>query len=130
MVIGWEQRRVIASASLVIAIMGAWLWTSFVAPAIARGFGVPIASGWRLNRRNQHLSKVHYVWGCGVFAGGSGLFLFVLLRQYLYCILIVGRFPHLSGPNLASRLIICLAAGLVFGIFTAPQRETSDFFLR
>jgi hypothetical protein len=121
---------VIASAHLLTAILGAWLWTSFVAPAISRGFGVPMASGWRLSRRNQHLSKVHYVWGCGVFAVGSGLFLFVTLRQYLYCILIVGKLPHLSGPHLALRLTICLAAGLIFGIFTAPLREMSDFLLQ
>jgi len=121
---------VIASASFLIALLGAWLWTSFVAPAIARGFGVPMASGWRLNRRNQHLGRLNYVWGCGMFAGGSGLFLFITLRQYLCCILIAATFPHLSGPSLALRLIICLAAGWLFGVFTAPQREMSDFPLR
>jgi hypothetical protein len=65
---------VIASASIFIAAMGAWLWTSFVAPVIARGFGVPMVSGWRLNRCNQHLSKSDYMWGCGAFAVGTGLF--------------------------------------------------------
>lgn len=120
----------IASASFLIAVLGAWLWASFVAPAIARGFGVPMASGWRLDRRNQHLSKLHYVWACGVFAAGSGLFLFITLRQYLCCILIAGAFPRVSGSYLALRLIICLAAGWFFGVFTAPQHEMSDFPLR
>ena len=120
----------IALASFVVAISVAWPWSSFVAPAIIRIFGVPMASGWRLARRNQHLSKLHYVWGYGVFSVGSGLFLFATIRQCLYCKLIVDRFPHLSGPNLALRLLICLAAGLLFGAFTAPEREMSDFLLR
>ena len=120
----------IASASVLIAILGAWVWASFVAPAIARSFGVPIASGWRLDRHNQHLRKLHYVWGCGAFAVGSGLFLFITLRQYLYCMLIAARFPHLTGPSLALRLIICVAAGWLFGVFTVPQHEISDFPIR
>jgi hypothetical protein len=121
---------VITSASLLVAILGAWVWTSFVVPAIARGFGVPMASGWRLGRRNQDLRKLHYVWGCGVFAVGSGLFLFITLRQFLCCKLITGRFPPPDEPYLALRLIICLAAGWLFGVFTAPRQEIADFFLR
>jgi hypothetical protein len=121
---------VVASASFLIAILSAWLWTSSVAPAISRSFGVPMASGWRLVRRNQHLGKLHYVWGCGVFAGASGLFFFITLRQWLYCKLMTGRFPALSGPHLALRLIICLAAGWLFGVCTAPQHEMSDFPLQ
>jgi hypothetical protein len=54
---------VIASASFLIAVRGAWLWSSFVAPVIARGFGVPMVPGWRLSRRNQHLSEPDYVMG-------------------------------------------------------------------
>lgn len=119
-----------ASASLLIAILGAWLWTSFAAPTIARGFGVPILSGWRLVRRDQHLIKPHYVWGCGVFAVGSGLFLFLTLRQYLYCRLVIHGSAHLTGPYLALRLIICWFAGWLFGLFTAPQNAMSDFRLR
>ena len=119
-----------ASASFLIAILGAWAWTGFVAPAIARGFGVPMASGWRLDRRNQYLSKLYYVWACGVFAAGSGLFLFITLRQCLYCGLSVGRFPHLSGPTVAVRLIICSAAGWLFGVLSAPRHEVSDLPLQ
>lgn len=120
----------ISLASLLIAILGAWVWAGFVVPAALRGFGVPMASGWRLGRRNQHLSKLHYVWGCGVFALGSGLFLLITLRQYLCCMLTVDRFPHVSAPDIAARLIICLTAGWLFGVFTAPQHEMSDFPLR
>ena len=60
----------IASASSLTAILVAWLWAGFVAPTIARGFDVPMASGWRISRRNQYLSKLQYVWTCGVFAAG------------------------------------------------------------
>jgi hypothetical protein len=118
------------SASFLIAILGAWLWTSFAAPAIARGFGVPMLSGWRLVRRNQHLMNTHYVWACGVFTVGSGLFLFLTLRQYLYCRLVMHGFSQLTGPYLALRLIICFVAGWLFGLFTAPRNTMSNFPLR
>ncbi len=117
----------IALSSFLIAILGAWLWTGYVAPAISRNFGVPIVSGWRLDRRNRYLSKLHYVWGCGVFAVGSGLFFFITLRQCLCCLLIAESFPRLRGPQLGLRLIISLAAGWLFGVSTAPQHEMSDF---
>ena len=120
----------IASADILIAGLAAWLWTSFVAPVIARGFGVPIVSGWRLNRRNQHLSKSEYVWGCGAFAFGTGLFTFLTLRQCLYCIITSDKLPHLAGSYLGPRLLLCIAAGWLFGVFTAPQREVSDFPLQ
>lgn len=67
------------------------------------------------------------MWGLGAFAAGSGLFWFITLRQYLCCMLIAARFPHLSGPSLALRLIICTAAGWLFGVFTVPQHGMSDF---
>jgi hypothetical protein len=39
-----------------------------------------MASGqWKWNRRNQHLSKRQYVWSFGVFAWGTGAFLFFAL---------------------------------------------------
>ena len=120
----------IAAASFLIAIIGAWLWTSFAAPPITRSLGMPMVSGWRLDRHNRHMSKRGYVWGCGVFAVGSGLFLFITLRQCLYCELLTKRLPHLSGPTLAIRLIVCLAGGWLFGVLTAPQHEMSDFPFR
>ena len=120
----------IPSASLFVAIVAAWLWTGFAVPPITRSFGVPMVSGWRLGKRNRHLNKQDYVWCCGVFAVGSGLFLFIMLWQSLYCILVAGRFPHLGGRTLAIRMIVCLAGGLLFGIFTAPRHEMSDFPLR
>lgn len=118
------------SASFLIAILGAWLWTGFAAPAVARSFGLPMVSGWRLDRCNRHLSKPDYVWGCGVFAVGTGLFALLNLRQCLYCELTANRLPHFSGSILALRLIICLAGGWLFGILTPPQQEMSDFPLR
>ncbi|MGA8428808.1 MAG: hypothetical protein WB729_03230 [Candidatus Sulfotelmatobacter sp.] len=120
----------IALVTCLIAILGAWLWTSFAAPAICRAFGVPMVSGWRLARQNQRLTKPYYVRACGLFAIGSGLFLFFTLKQCLYCSLIVGRFPHVSGTILAVRLIVCLMAGWIFGVFTAPQTGMSGFPLR
>ena len=59
-----------ALASFLMATLGVWLWTGFAAPPVARSFGQPMLSGWRLDRRNRYLSKPDYVWICGVFARG------------------------------------------------------------
>ena len=119
------RQEIVDLAIALVAILIAWVWISFVAPAIARGFGVPMISGWRLSRRNQHLNRLDYVWGCGVFAVGVGLFLFLTLRQCLYWELVCGRIPSLREPYVALRLIICLGAGWPFGFFTAPLRQMS-----
>jgi hypothetical protein len=115
--------------SLLIAILVAWLWAGFAAPAIVRNFGVPIVSGLRLARQNRHLYKPYYIWGCGVFAVGLGLFLLFTLRQYLCCLLIAAKLPHQGERELAIRLIICLAMEWLFGVFTAPELEISDLIL-
>jgi len=115
--------------SLLIAILIAWLWTGFVARAFVRKFGVPIVSDWRLARQNRPLYKAYYIWGCGVFAVGLGLFLLFTFMQYLCCMLIAGKLPHQGERELAIRLIICLAMGWLFGVFTVPELEISDFIL-
>jgi hypothetical protein len=113
--------------SLLIAILIAWLWTGFVAPAFVPNFGVPIVSGWRLARQNRHLYKPYYIWGCGVFAVGLGLFLLFTLTQYLCCMLIATKLPHQGERELAIRLIIWLAMGWLFDLFTVPELAISDF---
>jgi len=69
-----------ALASFLMATLGVWLWTGFAAPPVARSFGQPMLSGWRLDRRNRYLSKPDYVGICGVFAVGSELFVLLTLR--------------------------------------------------
>ena len=104
-----------------ISIFVAWLWMGVVAPSIVRPFGVPMAYGyWRLDRRNQHLSRRQYVWGFGVFAWGMGMLLFIISQSF-------GE-RLLSGRSLPSTRgwIIWVAAtfvlGWLFGELTAPPR--------
>ena len=115
-----EQRIVTALASFLIPLLAAWLWAWFVAPAVLRAFGVPMASGqWRWNRRNQHLSKRQHVWGYGVFAWGAGTFLFFALRDYLSWRMTGDRFSQPTPVRVALELIIFLGAGWTVGAYRA-----------
>jgi hypothetical protein len=118
------------AASFVIALLLAWVWAAFVAPAISRGFGLPMLSGWNFIRRNQHLSKSDYVRSCGVVAVGSGLFLLLTFKQVMYCELVVGKPPYFKGSYMGERLIICLLAGWIFGSATAPAQNITDLPVR
>ena len=98
----------------------------FAAPAILRTFGVPVASGmWRLDRRNQHLNKMQYVWGFGVFSWGLGMFLFFTVSRYLDWKLLDDKFSRLSPVRILFYFLIWLAAGWITGIFGAPHRENA-----
>jgi hypothetical protein len=112
---------VTARASFLMSLLAAWLWAWFVAPAILRAFGVPMASGqWRWNRRNQHLSKRQYVWGYGVFAWGTGMFLLFALRDYLSWKMIGDSFSHPTPARVVLELFIFLGAGWTGGAYGAP----------
>jgi len=83
-------------------------------------------SGWNFIRSNQHLSKSDYVRSCGVVAIGSGLLLFLTLKQLMYCELVAGKQPYLKGSYVGVRLIICFLAGRIFGTATAPAQKITD----
>ena len=119
-----EQQVVTALTSFFIALLSAWLWTWFVAPAILRAFGVPMVSGqWRWNRRNEHLSKRQYVWGYGVFAWGTGMFLFFARRDYLSWRMLGDTFSHPTPARVLLELIIFLGAGWTVGAYAAPEHN-------
>jgi hypothetical protein len=122
---GQERHVVTALASPFIALLSAWLWTWFVAPAILRAFGVPMVSGqWRWNRRDKHLSKRQYVWGYGVFAWGTGMFLFFVLTDYLSWRMLGDRFSRPTPVRVALELVIFLGAGWTVGAYGAPKHTT------
>lgn len=105
-----------------VAIACALLWIGIMAPAILRGFGVPVAFGSRrVDRLNQHLSKTQYVWACGVFSWGLGMFLFFTVLRYLEWKLLGDRFSFAS--YIIVGLPVWVAAGWLFGVFTAPHRR-------
>jgi hypothetical protein len=97
------------------------------APGILRIFGVPVAYGTlRIDRRNQHLSRTQYVWTCGVFRWGLGMFLFFAMSRYLDWRLLGDKFSYLSPMRTLGLLLTWLAAGWLFGVFGAPHREDAD----
>ena len=97
------------------------------APAILRGIGVPVAfGGRRLDRRNQHLSRTQYIWACGVFEWGVGMFVFFTVAKYLEWKLLGERFSYLSPVHIIVGLLTWLGVGWLFGALSAPHREGTD----
>ena len=118
---------VTALANFLIATACGLLWIGFAAPAILRLFGLPVAFGaWRTDRRNQHLTKRQYVWVCGVFGWGVGMFLFFTISSYLDWRLLGDKFSHLSFLRISGEFLTWLAAGWLFGVFSAPHRKHAN----
>ena len=127
--VGVKLLTMIALASFFIAIVCGLLWMGVVAPAILRSFGVPVAIGARrIDRHNQHLSRTQYIWACGVFQWGVGMFVFFTLSKYLDWRLLGDRFSYLSltPVHMIVWLLSWLAAGWLFGVWIAPHRESTD----
>jgi hypothetical protein len=114
---------VITVANFLIAAACGLLWTTFAAPAILRLLGIPVAFGiWRIDRRNQHLTKTQYVWGFGVFMWGIGMFLFFVIARYLDWKLLGVKIPM----NIFVALVTWLTAGWLVGVLGARRREGAD----
>jgi hypothetical protein len=118
----------IVLAAYLIAIVCGLLWMAVVTPAILRAFGVPVAIAiWRLDRRNQHLGRTQYIWACGVFQWGVGMFVFFTVSRYLESRLLGERFSSFLSPvGITVGLLTWLAVGWLFGVFSAPHREGTD----
>jgi len=107
-----------------IAILSWLFWIGVVAPAILLRLGVPIAFGlWRIDRRNQSLSRKQYVWAVGVFTFGIGMFFFSATFQYDDWKLVGAP---MSPMHIMVRLLGCLAGGWLFGLLSAPHRKGTD----
>jgi hypothetical protein len=114
---------VTAIANFLIAGACGAMWTGLVAPTILRTFGVPVAFGmWRINRRNQNLSRTQYVWGCGVFMWGLGMFLLFVISRYLDWKLLGVKIPI----RIFWSLLTWLTAGWLLGVLSARLREDAD----
>lgn len=109
--------------NFLIAAASGLLWTNFVAPAILRTFGVPVAFGmWRVHRRNQNLSRTQYAWGLGVFMWGLGMFLFFVIFSHL-------EWRQLGVKNpmrIFGMLLSWLVLGWLVGILGARHRQEAD----
>ncbi|HKW76694.1 MAG TPA: hypothetical protein VJN64_14280 [Terriglobales bacterium] len=116
-----------ALAIFLIAIGCGLAWAGLVAPTLLRVFGLPVALGvWRLDRRNQHLSRTQYVWFFGVFTWGLGMFLFFTISRYLEWKLLGDRSANQHSTQIIGALLIWLLAGWLFGLWTAPPRNGAD----
>lgn len=113
----------IALAILLTSTLAALLWMGVVAPAILRAFGVPMVLGFRRDRRNRYLTRRQYAWGFGVFTWALGMFLFITIWNYLDLRLLGDTLSHPDAFHTIIWLLIWLASGLLFGIFTSPRRH-------
>src|ERR1700690_197632 len=117
--------------NFLIAILVVLLWTGFVAPSILRAFGVPMVYGiWRLDRRNQHLSKQQHVWGFGVVTYGVGMILFNTTWGYLFSKPIPYRLSQPSATRIVVGLLSWLIIGWFVGVLSAPKNTTSGLPVR
>lgn len=109
------------------AVACAWCWMGLIAPAILRSFGVPLAFGlWRLDRRNQNLSRSQYVWAFGVFSWGVGMFLFWTMAGYLQWRVLSDPSEYPTLRRTIGGVVIWFTTGLLFGTFTAPRRRNGQ----
>jgi FtsH-binding integral membrane protein len=116
--------------NFLIAILVVLLWTGFVAPAILRTLGVPMAYGSWLDRRNQHLSKRQHVWGFGVLTYGVGMTLFSTSWSYLFSKPIPYRLSQMSATRIVVGLLSWLIIGWLVGVLSAPKNNTSGLPVR
>jgi hypothetical protein len=107
-----------------VAILVGWLWMGFIGPSILRVFGVPAKFGlWRLDRRNQHLSKQQYVWGFGVFIWAVGMVLSTTTWDYLNWRFAGDKLTPHDAAHIAMRIAIFLGGGLFVGAFSGSSRH-------
>lgn len=107
--------------NFLIAAASGLLWANFVAPAILRTLGVPVAFGmWRVHRRNQNLTRTQYAWGLGVFMWGLAMFLFFLIFSYL-------EWRLLGNPlRILGMLLTWSVLGWLVGVLGARHRQEAE----
>lgn len=99
----------------------ALLWSSVIAPTIARAFGVRAAIGFRLDRKNQHLSRRQFFWACGVLSVGIGIFICTVGMD------LGDQLSQMRSKHTISSLVIALIAGASsYGVAAAPHREAKQ----
>jgi hypothetical protein len=108
------------------AFASAALWMSVLAPSIARLFGVPLAFGFGgLGRKNQHLTKLQFVWGYGTFTWGIGMFLCFTMWDFLDWKLLADQSSgaNLRPERIGARLLLMLIGGAILGFWSAPDKH-------
>jgi hypothetical protein len=79
-------------------------------------FGVPARiSPWRIDRRNQHLTRNQFIWSIGVLGFGMGMLL-------LFATLSYGEGRHITLRSVSVWLLGALICGFGIGFSSAPHR--------
>jgi hypothetical protein len=106
------------------ALATAFLWMSLVAPALARLFRVPLPF-WRIDRRNQHLTRRQLVIWEGAFTWGVGMFLAFSVWDYLEWKLLGDQTSggRLHLEHVCFNFIFWLLAGVIWGFWVAPDKQ-------
>jgi hypothetical protein len=100
----------------------ALLWVCFVGPWIARLFGIPVrAAFWRMDRQDQRLTRLQFVWAFGVLVFGVGFFIFNLDSDIIHRVLLEKRWSA-KVLDLAFELVLSVFMGIVIAFWCAPTQ--------
>jgi hypothetical protein len=101
--------------------LAALLWVCFVGPWIARLCGVPVrAAFWTMNRENQQLTRLQFVWAFGVLVCGFGIFIFNLAPDVIRHVLVEKPWSA-KLKDLGFSLALSMFMGIVIGFWCAPD---------
>ena len=116
-----------ALAIFLVGLVCVLLWMCLLAPLILRLFGVPVTFAvWRLDRRNQQLTRMQYVWSFGVVEWGIGMFFFFTVSDYLEWKMLGYRLSYRTPKQIIMELVTCMAIGLLLGFWSARDRNRTD----
>ena len=103
-------------------ILAGWLWSCAISPLISRLFSIPARIGFLTTRRNQHLTRLQFIFAIGVFGWGVGMFIawtgWYLLGPALFFVYP----PSPTLQHILGYLLVWLSAGAVIGMVGAPRR--------
>ena len=117
----------LATALFLASLVCTYLWIAVIAPLLMRAVGVPVGIGlWRIDRRNQHLSRRQYVWAVGIVAWGMGMFLGMNVSDYLEWRFGGDAFAPHTLIRIAISFLIWALAGWQFGVLSFRHRASAD----
>jgi hypothetical protein len=104
------------------AVAAAILWLRFVAPWIARLFGLPLRGTiWTKERQNQHLTKAQFILAVGILEIGLAGFIWCAWEDALPLIL-RQETAHFTLFRLSFDLGFWLIVGAVIGLISASSQ--------
>ena len=101
---------------------GALLWISFIGQWVARLCGLPVrAAFWRIDRQNQHLTRLQFVWAFGVLVFGIGMSIFNFDSDVIQRVLLDKRWSA-KVFDVGFEIALSVFMGIVVAFWCAPTQ--------